>query len=202
MRRRGILFIVSAPSGAGKTTLCDNLRKTPDFYYSVSCTTRPPRKGEVDGEDYFFIGETLFLQRVKKGWFLEHAVVHGHHYGTPLHAVKIALAQGKDLLLDIDVQGAGQIRKSRDRIIRSSLVSVFLITKTLAELERRLRKRATDDEATIQRRLAAARKEMSHWPEYDYVVFTGTPEEDVQKFRAIVQAETHRTSRMRLGEIF
>ena len=198
MQRSGILFVLSAPSGAGKTTLCDSLRKTPDFFYSVSCTTRPPRRDEEDGKDYFFISEEEFRNRIGQGYFLEYAQVHGFRYGTPIQAVKDALTKGLDILLDIDVQGASQIRSNTDGSIRSALVDVFLMPPTFAELERRLRKRATDDEPTIRRRLAAAREEMSHWREYDYVVLSSSVEEDVQKFRAIVKAERYRTSRLTL----
>ena len=105
-RRQGILFVISAPSGTGKTTLCENLRATPDFIYSVSCTTRPPRPGEVDGVDYHFLGREDFLRRIERGEMLEHALVHGNYYGTLKATVKEALEQGTDVLLDIDVQGA------------------------------------------------------------------------------------------------
>ena len=198
MQRSGILFVLSAPSGAGKTTLCDSLRKTPDFFYSVSCATRPPRRGEEDGKDYHFISEEEFQSRIKRNYFLENATVHGFRYGTPVQAVKDALTRGLDILLDIDVQGAKQIRTNTDAAICSARVDVFLMPPTFAELERRLRKRATDNETTIQRRLAAAREEMSHWREYDYVVLSSSVEEDVQKFRAIVKAERYRTSRLTL----
>ena len=201
MQRTGILFVVSAPSGAGKTTLCDSLRMTPDFVYSISCTTRPPRHGEVDGEDYWFIDEAVFEKRVKEGFFLEHATVHGKRYGTPIQPIKDALARGQDILLDIDVQGADQIRANEDRAICSALVGVFLMTATFAELERRLRKRATDDEAAIQNRLSVARQEMSHWKKYDYVILSGSMEEDLTKFRAVMKAESYRTSRLTLATL-
>lgn len=201
MQRSGILFVVSAPSGAGKTTLCDAMRRTPDFFYSVSCTTRPPRKGEVNGKDYHFIDEPLFQKRAQAGFFLEHARVHGHYYGTPIQPIKDALARGLDILLDIDVQGAQQIRQSPDSAIQAALTDVFMMTLTIGELERRLRKRGTDGEETIRRRLAAARKEMSHWREYDYVIFSSSVEEDLEKFRSIVKAERYRCSRLSIGEI-
>lgn len=198
MQRTGILFVVSAPSGTGKTTLCDSLRRTPDFVYSISCTTRSPRHGEVDGEDYWFVDQHTFEQRVKEGFFLEYATVHGKSYGTPLQPIKEALAKGLDVLLDIDVQGADQIRANLDPFIRSSIVGVFMMTATFAELERRLRKRATDDEASIQKRLSVARQEMSHWKKYDYVILSGSMEEDLQKFRAIMKAERYRSVRLKL----
>ena len=201
MKRSGILFVISAPSGAGKTTLCDHLRKTDDFKYSISCTTRPPRRDEKDGKDYFFMSEALLQEKLGKGYFLEHASVHGHHYGTPIQPIKDSLANGLDILLNIDVHGARQIRDHSDPTIRSALVDIFLMPPTFAELEKRLRKRATDDEKIIRERLVAAREEMSHWRQYDYVILSGSTEEDVQKFRVIVKAERYRTSRLTLEEI-
>jgi guanylate kinase len=198
MHRSGILFIISGPSGGGKTTLCDRLGASGEFTYSVSCTTRAPRKGEVDGKDYFFLDVDTFQKRIEQKFFLEHAVVHGNHYGTPITPIKDAVAKGKDLLLAIDVQGAAQVRLIQDHEIQNSLIQVFITPPTFAELERRLRKRATDDEATIQRRLTNARAEMSHWSQYDYVIFSGTPEEDERRFRSIYEAERYRTSRMEL----
>jgi guanylate kinase len=173
---------------------------TPDFVYSVSCTTRAPRRGEEDGKDYWFMDDATFQKRVKEGYFLEHAKVHGYWYGTPVEPIKDTVARGLDVLLDIDVQGAAQIKGRSDEVIQSSLVTVFLMPPVFSELERRLRKRATDDEATIQRRLAAAREEMSHWQKYDYVILSGSVEEDLQKFRAIMKAEHYRTSRLKLSE--
>jgi guanylate kinase len=199
MRRSGILFIVSAPSGAGKTTLCQRLKLTGEFTYSVSCTTRKPRNGETEGKDYHFVDVASFQAKVTKGFFLEHAEVHGNFYGTPLDPIKEVLKQGKDMLLDIDVQGAAQIRSHPDPIIRGALVDVFLMTKTVSQLEFRLRKRNTDDESTIQRRLSAAVKEMENWRKYQYVLFSGSPEDDEQKFRTVVEAERYRTSRLELN---
>lgn len=198
MHRSGILFVISAPSGAGKTTLCDNLRATQRFVYSVSCTTRAPRKGETNGQDYHFLAPDLFKKRVDEGFFIEHATVHGNSYGTPLEPIKHALSQGRDVLLDIDVQGARQIRSQPDLLIGRSLVDVFLMTETFAILEKRLHKRGTDDEVTIQRRLAGAREEMSHWQEYAYVILSASAQDDVDKFNAIYQAELYRTSRITL----
>jgi len=198
MQRSGILFIISGASGSGKTTLCANLRKNPDFFYSVSCTTRAPRRGEVEGKDYFFVDHDVFRRQIKEGYFLEYAEVHGNYYGTPLQPVKDALVKGLDLLLDIDVQGAQQVRNNPDPQIQRALVEIFLTPPNLAELEKRLRRRATDDEATIQRRLAAARQEMSFWRNYDYVILSSTAEEDFQRFRSIMLAERFRTSRLQL----
>src|SRR5436309_10759628 len=142
--RTGILFVVSAPSGAGKTTLCDALRQTPDFVYSVSCTTRPPRSGEIDGEDYRFLSKEDFLARVKAGEFLEHAKVHEHYYGTLRQPLIDNLKKGVDVLIDIDTQGAAAIRNCGDPFVRDALTDVFIMPSNLEELRRRLTKRRTE----------------------------------------------------------
>lgn len=159
--RSGVLLIVCAPSGAGKTTLTQRLREEfPHFGFSVSCTTRAPRVNEVDGRDYHFIAEDDFTRRRREGYFAEWANVFGNLYGTPLVPVREALSKGKDLLFDIDVQGAAQLRLTlpRGRF-------VFILPPSMDELERRLRSRGTDSEEAIARRLAAARSEMlqAHW---------------------------------------
>jgi guanylate kinase len=200
--RSGILVVISAPSGAGKSTLIQRARAGGGFAYSVSCTTRPPRAGEKDGEAYTFLSDAVFQRRAREGDFLEHAVVHGHRYGTPLSFVKENLAAGRDLLLDLDVQGTAQIRACPDPSVRRALVTVFLTTATFEELERRLRKRATDSEETIRRRLENAAGEMAHWQEYDYAILSGSAEEDERAFRAIVEAERQRTSRINPATIW
>src|SRR5438270_7278802 len=124
--RTGILFVISAPSGAGKTTLVDALRQSSEFIYSVSCTTRPARAGEVEGEDYRFVAEEEFNARAKAGEFLEHATVHGHRYGTLLKPIVENLMNGRDVLIDIDIQGAANIRKHKDEFIRGALADVFI----------------------------------------------------------------------------
>src|ERR1700731_4431518 len=139
--RYGILFVISAPSGAGKSTLCAALRQTPDFVYSVSCTTRPARAGEINGEDYIFLNEAEFLARVKAGEFLEHAKVHGHYYGTLRKPLLENLKRGVDVLIDIDTQGAAAIRSCDDKFIRQALADVFIMPPNLDELRRRLIKR-------------------------------------------------------------
>ncbi len=201
MQRSGILFVVSGPSGSGKSTLCESLRAKMDFVYSISCTTRAPRRGEQDGRDYHFLAEEAFQRQVREGGFLEHARVHGNLYGTPLKPILDVLGRGSDVLLDIDVQGARAIRTHSDPVIRAALVDVFLMPPTVAELERRLRKRKTDDEATIQRRLAASREEMRQWREYAYAIVTGKVEEDYDRFCAIVAAERLRTPRLQFDTI-
>lgn len=197
-RRQGILFVISAPSGTGKSTLCGNLRATPDFIYSVSCTTRPPRPGETDGTDYHFMSTEQFEARIKAGEMLEYAKVHQNYYGTLLAPVKEALAEGTDVLLDIDVQGASTIRSCGDALIRSSLVDVFIMPPTIDELERRLRKRGTESEEQIRMRLDRGREEMRNWRLYRYTILSGSMEEDLTKFRAIMRAERYLSSRLTL----
>lgn len=195
-RRHGILFVVSAPSGAGKTTLCDALRQTPDLVYSVSCTTRPPRAGETDGEDYFFLTEENFKRRVAQGDFLEYAQVHGNYYGTLRESVLVNLAVGVDVLIDIDTQGAAMIRTNSDQFIRDALVDVFIMPPTMEELERRLVKRGTETPEQIQTRLRNASQEMEVWRDYRYAIISGSVEEDLQKFRAIMRAERYLSRRL------
>jgi len=196
--RQGILFVVSAPSGTGKSTLCSNLRKTPDFVFSVSCTTRAARPGETDGEDYYFIQESDFLRRMESGDFLEFATVHGHYYGTLRKLVADHLSAGRDVLLDIDIAGARQIRAIQDPFIQSSLADVFIMPPTLEELERRLRKRGTETEEQVQTRLANARSEIEAWKEYRYTLLSESMEEDLSKFRAIMKAERYKSARLGL----
>jgi guanylate kinase len=199
-RRQGILFVISAPSGTGKTTLCENLRATPDFIYSVSCTTRLPRPGEVEGTDYHFLSREQFLERIERGEMLEHALVHGNYYGTLKATVKQALAQGTDVLLDIDVQGAATIRSTDDAVLRDSLVDVFIMPPTLEELEKRLRKRGTESEGQVQQRLLTGREESKLWPLYKYTILSGSMEEDLIKFRAIMRAERYLSRRLELAD--
>src|SRR2546425_6763925 len=158
--RYGILFVISAPSGAGKRTLVDALRKTSEFVYSVSCTTRPTRAGEVEGEDYRFVSEEEFSARAKAGEFLEHATVHDHHYGTLLKPIVENLMNGRDVLIDIDIQGAANIRSSKDEFVRAALADVFIMPPDVDELRRRLTKRGTETAEQIEARLAAALSEM------------------------------------------
>lgn len=199
-RRSGIIFAVSAPSGAGKSTICANLKQTPDFRYSISCTTRPPRAGEEDGVDYHFLSEEEFAQRIAAGEFLEHAAFNGYRYGTLKTDTRQAIDAGTDLLLDIDVSGVDQLRTLPDGWIRDALVDIFIMPPTLAELERRLRKRGTESDEQIADRLEIARAEMRHWRDYRYTILSGTMEEDLQKFRAIIRAERYRSSRLTLEE--
>jgi guanylate kinase len=194
--RYGILFVISAPSGAGKTTLVDALRQTPEFVYSVSCTTRPARSGEIDGEDYQFVSESDFLVRAKAGEFLEYAKVHGHHYGTLLKPILANLKNGIDVLIDIDTQGAATIRNCDDPFIRQALTDVFIMPPDLEELRRRLTKRGTETPEQIDSRLATAAREMELWRDYRYTIISQSVEEDLQKFRHIIGAERYLSRRL------
>ena len=195
-KRYGILFVISAPSGAGKTTICDALRQTPDFVYSVSCTTREPRAGEIDGENYHFISETDFLARVKKNEFLEHARVHEHYYGTPKQPLMNNLQRGVDVLIDIDTQGAKAIRDCGDEFIKRALSDVFIMPPSLDELRRRLTKRGTETPDQIELRLTNASREMEFWRDYRYTIISQSMEEDLLKFRHIIGAERYLSSRL------
>ena len=188
--------MLSAPSGAGKTTLVDALRQTSEFIYSVSCTTRPARAGEVDGEDYRFLSDEEFNARARAGEFLEHATVHGHHYGTLLKPIVEDLMNGRDVLIDIDIQGAANIRKHKDEFVRQSLADIFLMPPDVDELRRRLTKRGTETPQQIETRLANAIREMESWPQYRYTIISRTTEEDLQKFRHIMNAERYLSRRL------
>jgi guanylate kinase len=194
--RHGILFAVSAPSGAGKTTLVEALRQAPKLFYSVSCTTRRPRSGEVDGEDYQFLSNADFRARVETGDFLEHAQVHGDYYGTLLKPVLINLKDGMDVLIDIDTQGATVIRNCNDPFIRQALADIFIMPPDLDELRRRLLKRGTETPQQIDSRLATAAREMKSWRDYRYTIISRSAEEDLQKFRHIMNAESYLSRRL------
>lgn len=194
--RRGILFVISAPSGGGKSTLLTLLKPTADFVYSISCTTRPPRPGEQNGREYFFVSPEEFERRVQVGDFLEHARVHDHRYGTLRETVMESLLAGNDVLIDVDVQGAAAIRHNAGAEIKQSLVDVFLMPSSQQELRRRLLKRGTETPEQLDLRLRNAVSEMAEWPSYRYVVLSGTPEEDLENFRAIMRAERMRSHRL------
>ncbi|MGB9476646.1 MAG: guanylate kinase [Candidatus Udaeobacter sp.] len=194
--RHGILFVVSAPSGAGKTTLVERIRQNPNLFYSVSCTTRAPRAGEIDGQDYRFLSDAEFRERVAKGDFLEHAKVHGDHYGTLREPIVTNLNSGNDVLIDIDTQGAAVIRSCGDPLIRESLADVFIMPPDLDELRRRLFKRGTETAEQIDSRIATAAREMEHWRDYRYTIISGSVEEDLQGFQQIMEAEGHLSRRL------
>lgn len=182
---RGRLVVLSAPSGAGKTTLVKALVAAhPDLRFSISYTTRPARPGEEDGRDYFFVDEPRFLAMIEAGEFLEHALVFGNRYGTSRAQVDGLLARGHDVLLEIDWQGARQIRANAP-----GCCTVFILPPSLAELERRLRGRGTDAEDIIQRRLAQARDDMDHWHEFDHVIINDQIGEAAGRLLAILRGE-------------
>ena len=185
--RRGLMLVLSSPSGAGKTTISRKLLaiERERMLLSVSVTTRKPRPGEVDGRDYHFIDGARFAAMVAKGELLEHANVFGHSYGTPRAPVDATLAAGRDVLFDIDWQGTQQLRESA----RSDLVSIFVLPPNMMELERRLRERAQDSEEVVQGRMAKASDEMSHYAEYDYIVVNREIDASVAQVRAILTAE-------------
>jgi guanylate kinase len=195
-RRTGILFVLSAPSGAGKTTLCNALRQKPEFVWSVSCTTRSPRPGEVDGEDYHFLSREEFERLLAAGEFLEHAEVHGNRYGTLKGPVLENLARGVDVLLDIDTRGAASIRTCGDPLILRALADIFIMPPDLEELRRRLLRRGTETEDQVEVRLRNAALEMECWRDYRYVIIGGSMEENIVNFRAIMRAERQLTGRM------
>jgi guanylate kinase len=184
--RRGLMLVLSSPSGAGKTTLSRRLLAAdPAVELSVSVTTRKQRPGEVDGRDYHFIDGARFDAMVKSGGLLEWAQVFGHRYGTPRTPVEAALAQGRDVLFDIDWQGTQQLREKA----HNDLVSIFVLPPSVPDLERRLRSRAQDSDEVIHIRMAKAADEMSHWPEYDYVVINTDLDHAFAEVRSILAAE-------------
>jgi guanylate kinase len=193
-----LLIVISAPSGAGKTTLCNQLLAArPEMTRAITCTTREPRTGEKDGVDYYFLDAASFLRRVQAGNFLEHATVFGNSYGTLKSEVLGKLRQGKDVLLNIDVQGAASVRAAAeaDPELKRSVLSIFLTPRAMSVLEFRLRKRATDSEAVIQKRLATARQEIAQWKNFDYLITSETIDSDLRCALAIVEAEKMRTAR-------
>lgn len=185
-QRRGLMLVLSSPSGAGKTTISRRLLALePEVVMSVSVTTRPPRPGEIDGVDYFFVDDATFTRMVEHGELLEHALVYGHRYGTPRKAVEEALAAGRDVLFDIDWQGAQQLREAA----ADDVVTVFILAPSLAALEERLRRRAQDSEAVVRYRLAQVAADVTHWAEYEYVIVNADLEASVAAVRAILAAE-------------
>jgi guanylate kinase len=184
--RRGLMLVLSSPSGAGKTSISrELLRREPGLAMSVSATTRQKRPVETDGQDYFFVDSTEFGLRINRGEFLEHAKVFGNYYGTPRGPVEASLRDGRDVLFDIDWQGTQQIREK----LAADLVTVFILPPSTAELERRLNARAQDPPHVVAQRMAQASNEMSHWPEYDYIVVTRDLDRSVAEVQSVLAAE-------------
>jgi guanylate kinase len=201
--KSGLLLIISAPSGGGKTTLSQQLLSAnPNTVRAVTCTTRQPRPGEKDGVDYYFLDPADFLKRVQAGNFLEHATVYGNSYGTLKAEVLGKLRQGRDVLLNVDVQGAASIRDRAedDEELKLALVTVFLAPPSLAVLEERLKGRNQDSASSIQKRLSVARHEIAQWKHFDYLIISSTIPEDLAKLQGIVTAEKLRHYRARLPE--
>jgi len=189
-----MLIVVSGPSGTGKTTLCRKACVDGQAVFSVSCTTRPPRPGEVNGKDYFFLTEEDFLARVDRGELFEYARVHNRWYGTLKSYVFDNLRRGVDVLMDIDVQGAAQVRGCEDDLVEKCLTDIFVMPPSLEELRARLSGRGTDSAEVVELRLKNAEAEMKHWRDYRYCLVSDTRESDETRFRAVLEAERMRSS--------
>ncbi len=193
-----LLILISAPSGAGKTTLVHMLLAAqPHMTRAVTCTTRAPRPGETDGVDYHFFTAEDFLRRLHAGNFIEHATVYGNSYGILKSELLGKLREGRDVLLNVDVQGAATIREQAETEpeLRRALVTIFLTPPSVAVLEQRLKKRGADAEAVIQKRLAVARQEIAQWKNFDYLLISGSKQEDLRRTLAIIEAEKMRSAR-------
>jgi guanylate kinase len=189
---RGVLFVITAPSGAGKSSLIDALLKDdPGLKLSISYTTRKPRPGEQNGREYHFVDEKAFLGMLERGEFFESAEVHGNRYGTSQAVIREALARGQDLVLEIDWQGAQQVRR-----LLPECIGVFIQPPSVAELERRMRSRGQDADEVIRRRLASAEEEMSHAPEFNYVIINKDFDEAKRDLQAIIRVERLKKSRL------
>lgn len=206
-KAKPLLLLVSGPSGSGKTTLCDRMvAEFETVSYSVSCTTRPMRPGEVDGENYHFLDEATFERRIEAGEFLEHAVVHGYRYGTLKATVSDAMQQGQDVLMDIDVQGAALIRNHvrnvpADDLLRGAFVDVFIFPPSLDALNQRLHGRGQDQADVIEKRLANADGEMAHWQDYRYRMVNDDLEQSYEVLRSILIAEHHRIHQEKSADV-
>ena len=193
-QRLGVLLLVSGPSGTGKTTLCRKLCEEGEAIFSVSCTTRAPRPGEVDGKDYFFLTEADFVARIERGEFFEHANVHGRRYGTLKSYVTDNLQRGIDVIMDIDVQGAAQVRACDDELVQRCLTQVFVLPPSLEELNQRLSGRGTESAEALALRLKNAAEEIEHWPHYDYALVSGSREADYARFKSMLVAQRMRVA--------
>ncbi|HCQ32297.1 MAG TPA: guanylate kinase [Verrucomicrobiales bacterium] len=195
--RTGVLLLVSGPSGSGKTTLCRRLARDGEAHYSISCTTREAREGEVNARDYYFISREEFEAEAGVGHFIEHAEVHGNLYGTLKSEVIEFLQRGDDVVIDIDVQGADQVRACEDPLVNASLVDLFVMPASEEDLRERLANRATDTEDVISLRLSNALEEMSHAGRYTYQLISGSKDDDYTRCRSLLVAERLRVSRFR-----
>jgi guanylate kinase len=198
-----LLILISAPSGGGKTTLCQQLLAArPDITRAITCTTRAPRPGEKNDVDYYFLDPAEFQRRVQAGEFIEHATVFGRSYGLLRSELLDKLRRGRDVLLNVDVQGAATIRDRAlaDPELKRALVTVFLTPPSIAVLEERLKKRASDTPEEIQKRLGIARKEIAQWNNFDYLLISSTIPEDLRRMLAIVEAEKMRVARAQAPE--
>jgi len=194
IKHRGIMLVISSPSGAGKTTISRHLLEEEKYLHiSISATTRPPRPAEIDGKDYYFKTHEKFEQMIRDDAFLEHAKVFGNYYGTPREPVETALAEGKDVLFDIDWQGAQQILQTN----QNDVVTVFILPPSIHALEERLHTRAQDSEEVIKIRMNKALDEMSHWAEYKYVVVNDDLDKALADIRSIIRSERLRRSRQK-----
>lgn len=200
---KNIIFVVSAPSGAGKTTLCDKLQtEFKDIHYAITATTRAPRNGEIEGKSYYFMTREDFEKRLAEGGFIESAVVHGNLYGSPKAPVIAALQEGNDVLMNLDVQGAAAVRRHIAEApegdpLKLHLVDIFVVPPSTEVLRNRLVVRGTDSIDVIERRMEQARKEISHWKEYAYMVVNDDLAEAYDNMRAIILAERHRIANRR-----
>lgn len=194
-QRLGVLLVVSGPSGSGKTTLCRQLADMGEVVYSVSCTTRAPRSGEVHGRDYFFLSEQEFQDHIERDEFFEHARVHGNLYGTLKTYVKQNLERGADVVMDIDIQGAAQVRSCNDALVQRCLTDVFILPPSVEALKERLSNRGTENDEKLSLRLSNALTEIAQWHTYTYALVSGTREHDLDRFRALLVAERLRVIR-------
>ena len=200
VERDPILLVVTGPSGSGKTTVSQALRaRHPELRRVVTCTTRPPRPGEREGVDYYFLSREEFLARIERGELIEHAEVYGQLYGVPRQELLMQLAEGADLILNVDVQGVRNLLHLAPSIpeLQRALVTVFVTPASLDELKRRLQNRGTEDASTLRQRMAHAEQELVTAKECDYLLISRTPEEDLNRLDQIYQAERCRTHRIR-----
>lgn len=193
MNKKGILFVITGPSGVGKGTVLAEVRKQKEVYFSISATTRQPREGEQDGVHYFFLTHEQFQQKIEENGFLEHAEFSGNCYGTPVEPVDAHLNEGTDVILEIEVQGAMQVHQSRPDAVR-----IFLAPPSYTELEKRLTGRGTETAEAVRMRLETAKHELTLAPQFDYIVVNNTVEQAVSDVLAIMQAEACRAQRITL----